>query len=547
MIYAFVFLGEFGYELFNWQGLVRKFKTTCSPADKIVIGGRPGMDIWYPYADAFVDISEDPLYKKSRADRYWAYDNTVREFAAESVYEIKASVHALIEEQIKDLDFCREDHERIEFIFSSDTNALNGIFFGPWQETHKIYSGDGHKQNLYAKIDFDSDELKRDLEARLQMNLSEPYVLFQSRKRDIVIRSTHVVPTEELMAHLAEKINVVALNFDTGRALDSKSEIIPAKNCHVLKTASAHEQAILIKYAAECVFTTENDFGSHIYVPPFMGRDVVAVAGADVYQIGSTPIDFWNDNIFKFGGKIIPFVSEQIFASEETLNGFCKFILKRATIQNFFVGVENMAKGTSPEDFYLWPYTPPPPNSHQERITQRVGTSDYDTDNPKSRSSLLIKFIDNLIRAEKIPQSFTLADICGGDAVVATMLKKNFPQAEIIVQDCFKGKFSTHEQAASVGVKLYGGWLQHLVEKNLPKGQFDIVTMLNTFRDWYSAQLHENEQDLPIKTLRWFERNSKIFVVTATEEQIAFLKNCGFKVAILGKGEDSSFMICVSK
>jgi len=72
MIYVFTFLGEFGYELFNWQGLVRKFKTTCSADDKIVVGGRTGMDIWYPYADAFVDISKDPLYKNSRADRYWA-------------------------------------------------------------------------------------------------------------------------------------------------------------------------------------------------------------------------------------------------------------------------------------------------------------------------------------------------------------------------------------------------------------------------------------------------------------------------------------------
>ena len=59
MIYVFTFLGEFGYELFNWQGLVRKFKSTCSADDKIVGGGRTGMDIWYPYADAFVDISDE--------------------------------------------------------------------------------------------------------------------------------------------------------------------------------------------------------------------------------------------------------------------------------------------------------------------------------------------------------------------------------------------------------------------------------------------------------------------------------------------------------
>ena len=119
------------------------------------------------------------------------------------------------------------------------------------------------------------------------------------------------------------------MNFNTGRDWDSRSEISAQKNCHVLKTASAHEQAILIKYAAECIFPTENDFGSHIYVPPFMGRDVLAIAGADVYQIGTTPIDFWNDEIFKFGGKIFPFISEKIFASAESLNAFCEFVFKK--------------------------------------------------------------------------------------------------------------------------------------------------------------------------------------------------------------------------
>ena len=540
MNYVFTFLGEFGYELFNWQGLIRRFKKTCSPDDIIIIGGRTGMDIWYPYADIFIDISKDLFYKASRADCYWAYDiSTV--YRNESMDAIKASIHAYMEERLQPFNL-----GRLEFIFSSDLNLINGVHFGTWKKFFSIYGGEGHKQNLYAKVDYDSEELRRDLESRLQINLSEPYILIQGRKRDVWIQSTYVVPIERLIGKLAEKIPVVILNFDTGRAWDSRSQISAGENCHVLKTFSAHEQAILIKYAAECVFATENDFGSHIYVPPFMGRDVLAIAGADVYKIGTTPIDFWNDAIFKFGGKILPFVSENIFSSEESLTSFCDYVFKRISANKFFAGLEERGSHVAFDDFYLWKNTPPPPDSHQEKIIQRVGASDYDVDNPKSRSHLIINFIGKLIQSGRIPYPFAMTDICGGDAIIGTKIKEYFPQAEVIVQDCFKGKFSTHEEAIERGVKLYGGYLQHLVESNL-EDKLDVVTMLNTFRGWESAQLRAHEQDIPLKTLQWFERNAKFFIVTATLPQIRFLKERGLTIELLGNGEDASKMICVSK
>lgn len=541
MNYVFVFLGEFGYELFNWQGLVRKFKTVCDPDDIIIIGGRTGMDIWYPYADIFIGISDIPLYKASRADAYQAYDISTP-YKIESMDEIKAAVQAYIEDKLQPFRLGRS-----EFIFSSDLNLINGVHFGIWPRFVYIYGGEGYKQNLYAKIDYDSAELKSDLENRLQINLSEPYVLIQGRKRDIVIRSTHVIPIELLIERLAKKIPVVILNFNTGRSWDSRSQIAAQNNCRVLQSASAHEQAILIRYAAECVFATENDFGSHIYVPPFMERDVLAIAGADVYKIGTTPIVFWNNEIFKFGGKILPFVSEEIFASEASLNGFVEIVLKKISANRFFADVEERGATVDIKDFYLWPNTPPPPDSHQEKITQRVGASDYDENDSKSRSHLLIKLIGKLVRGGKIPYPFVLADICGGDAVVCTKIKEHFPYAEIISQDCYKGEFSTHKAALERGVKLYGGYLQHLVEKDLSAGKLDLVLMLNTFRGWHSAQFRAHEQDIPIQTLQWFERNSKFFIVTATAAQIEFLTARGLKTDIVGRGEDDSYMICVSK
>ena len=358
MVYVFIFLGEFGYELFNWQGLVRKFKKTCSESDKIIIGGRRGMDIWYPYADVFIDISEVPLFKNSRADSYVCYDLN-SPYQQDTLDEIKASVRAHIEAQIQELDFYKANGSRAEYIFSSDLNRLNGIYFGQWREFFSIYGGEGYKQNLHEKINFDSDELRKKIEDILQMKLSEPYILFQGRKREIVIRSTYVVPIETLIKKIAEKINVVILNFNTGRAWDSKSEFSEIPGCRTISISSSHEQAILIRYAAACVFSTENDFGSHIYVPPFMGKDVLAIAGEDVYKIGTTPIKFWNDNIFKFGGKIIPFISENIFNSENGLNEFCNFLFNKISANLFFNNVETKGENFELKEFLLWPNTPP--------------------------------------------------------------------------------------------------------------------------------------------------------------------------------------------
>lgn len=86
-----------------------------------------------------------------------------------------------------------------------------------------------------------------------------------------------------------------------------------------------------------------------------------------------------------------------------------------------------------------------------------------------------------------------------------------------------------------------------MVEKNLLAGKIDITLMLNTFRGWESADLRAHEQDIPIKTLQWFESNAKFFIVTATLPQIKFLQERGLMIELFGKGEDVSYMICVSK
>ena len=176
----------------------------------------------------------------------------------------------------------------------------------------------------------------------------------------------------------------------------------------------------------------------------------------------------------------------------------------------------------------------------------RVGVSDYDTNNPNSRSSLIIRFIKKLIFDKKIAPYFVLADICGGDGVVCTKIKEHYPQSEIIVQDCAKSNCETHLKAAEVGVKLYGGYLQHIVEDNLHGGKLDIILMLNTFRGWHSAQLRSHEQNLPNQVLQWFAFNGRFIIVTATLPHIELLRKIGLNAEVFGKGEDDSYMVCLT-
>ena len=48
MNYVFTYIGEFGYELFNWQGAIRKWsKYYKNPEDKIIICARSGLQSVY--------------------------------------------------------------------------------------------------------------------------------------------------------------------------------------------------------------------------------------------------------------------------------------------------------------------------------------------------------------------------------------------------------------------------------------------------------------------------------------------------------------------
>lgn len=218
------------------------------------------------------------------------------------------------------------------FIFSSDRTELNGCIFGVRQSPHDpeydIYERLDLDNNIYKKIEPDFS-IGETVEKKLGWDLKEPFILCQTRKRSgrIPQGSKDTIPEEKLIKALAREIRVVLLSFTTGRKLDSHSEFKDIPGAYLYPCRSFIEQLLLIYSARHSIFFTEGDFGSHIYLPPFLGRDVTAIAPWTVYQLGTTPVDFWNQDVFRFGGRIIPRISEEIFASEDSITSAKKAIL----------------------------------------------------------------------------------------------------------------------------------------------------------------------------------------------------------------------------
>lgn len=175
-----------------------------------------------------------------------------------------------------------------------------------------------------------------------------------------------------------------------------------------------------------------------------------------------------------------------------------------------------------------------------------MGVSDYQVENGRSRPAHIIRQIKALIEHGLIADEFSVLDICCGDAIVLWQIKRAFPRASCYGVDFNKGKLSTHQKVQRDGVQVYRVFIQHLFHSH-PDTPFDLALMLNTYRGWESADLREHERDLPELAENWFARNSLCTILTATNSQILHLQRLGFVVMGIGRGEDSSTMICISK
>jgi methyltransferase family protein len=212
--------------------------------------------------------------------------------------------------------------------------------------------------------------------------------------------------------------------------------------------------------------------------------------------------------------------------------------------QHYLEALEERAKACGRDDLYLWPRTPI--ETIQNKIEQRVGANDYEVKSPISRPARIISFVRRLIQSDVLGVNFSALDIACGDGIVLWQMQKAFPNSRCYGIDCNKGNFASHAIVESEGVRLYKGYIQHLFTSASDRS-FDVIMMLNTYRDWKAADLRVHETNLPELADRWFESNGRYLFLTVEQRGYAQLERRGFSLRTLGKGEDRSVMICASK
>lgn len=345
MKYIFVFLGEFGYELLNWQGAVRKFSKTITSSDEIIICSRKGLQPFYEFANRYIVISELPHFKRSAANMYWSHNPEINLYTrheqalkGEVPWETFSKKDRRFQRALKReiINFTLPQlgltglkklfyKKYCRFVFSDAYQTINGVEFGSPDFEHSFIYGDLKlNNNIFVPVK-PAPAAAAPVQKKLGFRLSEPFILCQTGARKVVERSkAHL--QYQVLEKLSARIKVVLLQFDTGRNLDSKSAFPALKNCVPFTSSSFEEQAVLIAHAKNCLFFTEGDFRSHNYLPPFMGKDVYSVADQSVFEIGTAPIDFWNKNVFTFGGQIIPVYTADI-ATPGQIDAFVKKIL----------------------------------------------------------------------------------------------------------------------------------------------------------------------------------------------------------------------------
>lgn len=195
------------------------------------------------------------------------------------------------------------------------------------------------------------------------------------------------------------------------------------------------------------------------------------------------------------------------------------------------------------DEFYLWPRTPI--DAFQVKVVERVGVSDYELQDLRSRPALINRQLAELRKKGLLGKAFSVLDIACGDGLVLWQISRNLHGAHCFGIDLNKGKIDTHAFVQREGVGLYNVSIQHLFASQM-EHPFDVVLMLNTYRGWESADLRPHEKNLPTLADEWFARNSRFTILTATTSQISRLRARGFHVAEMGKGEDNSVMVCLS-
>jgi hypothetical protein len=321
MTYVFTFLGEFGYELLNWQGTIRKWaKKNKQEDDKIIVCSRKGLDLMYECADYYLDISQLESFQNVIADCYTSYvflDGTGPHLDRKEWKITRTGEHIdAIKNEVRNLVVnSNPSKSDIKWIWSCDYEVMDGCLFGLERPGGQggIYNVPHNQLNLnnneYIKLPT-ANSLRDKIEKKLGFPLNEDYILCQTGFREGYAISKVRIDHDKVINKLKEDCRVVLMDFKTVRLNDSYSKF--ETNYDTIQVEDIREQSVLISNAKRCVFFTEGHLRSHTYLPPIFGKDVEIIAAKEMFSLTQSPLDFWNTNVFKFGGQMLPIVYEDL-------------------------------------------------------------------------------------------------------------------------------------------------------------------------------------------------------------------------------------------
>jgi len=320
--YCFVFTGEFGYELLNWQGRIRKF-STLHPETRIICASSEATRLLYYDFSEFIALDSSNAHTKGISDTYFLrHENFIRDNIRDVV-----TAHLRrkkLKKFICDL-YPKSESDAFKFIFSDKLNFIGGFQFGAtrWaprinflrkRNFQEIYDRLPIEQNLYVKL-APSQAVEETVKQKLtDMGVEFPFVAVQSADRIAFLKKRRLeIATSDLFQGILSQLPTLEISFTQSRETDTQSISLNSNKKYFCSTLE--EQVAIISLSAFCIFTSSGDYRSLHYVPSFCGKDNYSITSSSI--ISNSAIGLWNSQIFQFGGKIIPITAESLCFDEE--------------------------------------------------------------------------------------------------------------------------------------------------------------------------------------------------------------------------------------
>jgi hypothetical protein len=217
-----------------------------------------------------------------------------------------------------------------------------------------------------------------------------------------------------------------------------------------------------------------------------------------------------------------------------------------AALDAHLAELEERASASADADRVLWPRTPIDDGEMQRIIGGRVGASDLQPEDSRSRPHRIGRAVAALVDAGAVPATPTVIDIACGDALILLEVQRRVGAAACFGVDLHVGAFAPHSEARAAGVVLRRVLIQDLFAAR-PPAPIDVAVMLNTYRGWANADLREEEQDLPVLSDAWFDEAARFVLLTMRSDQVPAWRERGYAAVDLGRGEDDSRMVLLSR